>query len=246
MNGLILSKQPFAQAPQLTSINPQALPSAFYQTNRSVHDDWSSHKHFLQPAVFCDYGPFPFTTLGTGTPSVFYRPQDAQFVYTYFGDDTGEAYLKSIWQFMEELGLNDKATSISQHITRGGWGVMKRVIDLMNNNSNNNDGGDDDDNNNNSNNQQQQQQLDKEKGKEKVINIGNDENIQTEFNDLDIEKILNELQNKKQSHSQQQQPSIHPSSNNNNDNNNNAIATPLTTHSTPITENTAPSTTSYS
>ncbi|CAO3617402.1 unnamed protein product [Cunninghamella blakesleeana] len=199
LNGLIPTKQPFSQVPQLTSINPHALPSAFYQANRSVHDDWSNHKHFIQPSLFCDYGPFPFTTLGTGTPSVFYRPQDTRFVYSYFGDDVGEAYLKSVWQFMEELGLDEKATSISQHVTRGGWDIMKRVIDLMNNNNDN-------DKNNNDADYKEKEDV-KGKGKEEIKE--KEDLLKTEIGEFDIEKILNELQSQyKQNIQPQSQPAI--------------------------------------
>ncbi|KAI8093489.1 uncharacterized protein BX664DRAFT_278497 [Halteromyces radiatus] len=131
LRSLVPSKHAFSDPPYLTTVNPQALPSAFYQPNRSIHDDWASHKHFIQPAVFCDYGPFPFTTLGNSTPAMFYRPQDAQYVYPLYGDDGGEAYLKSVWQFMGDLGLDDKATLISRHITLGGWDVMTSVINNM-------------------------------------------------------------------------------------------------------------------
>lgn len=131
LHSLLPMKQSFSDRPQLTTINPQALPSAFYQVNRSIHDDWANHKHFIQPSVFCDYGPFPFTTLGSSTPAMFYRPQDAHYVFPLYGDDTGEAYLKSVWQYMGDLGLDEKATSLSRHITRGAYDVMAAVIDNM-------------------------------------------------------------------------------------------------------------------
>lgn len=131
LHSLLPMKQSFSDRPQLTTINPQALPSAFYQVNRSIHDDWANHKHFIQPSVFCDYGPFPFTTLGSSTPAMFYRPQDAHYVFPLYGDDTGEAYLKSVWQYMGDLGLDEKATSLSRHITRGAYDVVAAVIDNM-------------------------------------------------------------------------------------------------------------------
>jgi hypothetical protein len=48
-----------------------------------------------------------------------------------YGDDTGEAYLKSVWQYMGDLGLDEKATSLSRHITRGAYDVVAAVIDNM-------------------------------------------------------------------------------------------------------------------
>ncbi|CAO3587912.1 unnamed protein product [Absidia cylindrospora] len=131
LHTLVPAKQSFSDPPQLTTINPQALPSAFYQPNRSIHDDWASHKHFVQPSIFCDYGPFPFTTLGSSTPAMFYQQQDARYVYTLYGDDTGEAYMKSMWRYLDDLGLKEKATSLSRTITRGAFDVMAAVIDNM-------------------------------------------------------------------------------------------------------------------
>ncbi|ORZ21254.1 hypothetical protein BCR42DRAFT_488361 [Absidia repens] len=135
LHTLLPVKQSFSDPPQLTTINPQALPSAFYQPNRSIHDDWASHKHFIQPSIFCDYGPFPFTTLGSSTPAMFYQQQDARYVYSLYGDDTGEAYLKSMWRYLDDLGLKEKATSLSRTITRGAFDVMAAVVENMDDNS---------------------------------------------------------------------------------------------------------------
>ncbi|KAI8334582.1 hypothetical protein BC941DRAFT_472515 [Chlamydoabsidia padenii] len=177
---LLPTKQNFSDPPRLTTINPQALPSAFYQPNRSIHDDWTNHKHFIQPSVFCDYGPFPFTTLGSSTPAMFYRPQDAHYVFPLYGDDTGEAYLKSVWQFMGDLGLDEKATSVSRHVTRGAYDIMAAVIDNMDLATEKKmDDGDDD------------------------IDIDNDDSdgslvISTEFGTVDVGALLKGLQQQQQ------------------------------------------------
>ncbi|ORX53201.1 Bromodomain-containing protein [Hesseltinella vesiculosa] len=121
----------FHEQPRITILNPQALPSAFYSFSRGYHDEWHSHRHFVQSSMFSDFGPFPFTTLGTGTPAMFYHPDTAHRVYAMYGDDTGEAYLKSLWRFYQDIGLGDMALATSEHITDHAWDLAQPVIDAV-------------------------------------------------------------------------------------------------------------------
>ncbi|KAI7862850.1 hypothetical protein BDF14DRAFT_1849966 [Spinellus fusiger] len=125
LNSLLPMERCFADPPQLTTVNPQALPSAFYQS-RNAPDDWTSNKHLIHPAHFCDYGPF--TTLGVQTPGAFYTAQDASYIYPLYGDDRGEAYMKSIWDFAEGLELHQNRVTTARYLTRGAWDVVEQVL----------------------------------------------------------------------------------------------------------------------
>ncbi|KAI8369480.1 uncharacterized protein BYT42DRAFT_111852 [Radiomyces spectabilis] len=128
LNTLIPKEHPFADRPQLTTVNPQALPSAFFlnRISSTTFDDWASNKHLIHSAHFCDYGPF--TTLGAQTPGVFYTAQDASYIYPLYGDDRGEAYMKSLWDFADDLDLEGSMDKISVYLTRGAWDVAKEVV----------------------------------------------------------------------------------------------------------------------
>ncbi|GAA5801559.1 hypothetical protein HPULCUR_007007 [Helicostylum pulchrum] len=119
----------FAQPPQLTTSNPSALPSAFF-SNRHSADDFFHNKHLVHSAHFCDYGPF--TTLGGQPPGAFYTTQDASYIYPLYGDDRGEAYMKSLWEFLDQdendTMLVDKIDQTSNYLTRGAWQVVKQVL----------------------------------------------------------------------------------------------------------------------
>ncbi|CAO3694188.1 unnamed protein product [Rhizopus stolonifer] len=124
----------FCEPPQLVSSNPGALPSVFYLNRQSV-DDFFRNKHQSHSAHFLDYGPF--TTLGQQPPGAFYTAQDASYIYPLFGDDRGEAYMKSIWQFLD-LEKTDPLTEIVQEksnlLTRGAWSIVKQVLKRKNEN----------------------------------------------------------------------------------------------------------------
>ncbi|KAL0073143.1 hypothetical protein F4703DRAFT_1899529 [Phycomyces blakesleeanus] len=125
LNTLLPPERPFADPPQLMTVNPQALPSAFYQS-RNALDDWTSNKHLVHTAHFCDYGPF--TTLGMQTPGAFYTAQDASFIYPLYGDDRGEAYMKSIWDFADGLDIQGRMARKARYLTRGAWDVARQVL----------------------------------------------------------------------------------------------------------------------
>ncbi|KAI9023607.1 hypothetical protein CLU79DRAFT_749291 [Phycomyces nitens] len=125
LNTLLPPERPFADPPQITTVNPQALPSAFYQS-RNALDDWSSNKHLVHSAHFCDYGPF--TTLGMQTPGAFYTAQDASYIYPLYGDDRGEAYMKSIWDFADGLEIKGRMSQKARYLTRGAWDVARQVL----------------------------------------------------------------------------------------------------------------------
>ncbi|KAG1442945.1 hypothetical protein G6F56_010856 [Rhizopus delemar] len=131
---LLPLNNPFCEPPQLVSSNPGALPSAFYLNRQSV-DDFFRNKHQAHSAHFLDYGPF--TTLGQQPPGAFYTAQDASYIYPLFGDDRGEAYMKSIWQFLD-LEKTDPLTKIVQEksnlLTRGAWSIVKQVLERKNEN----------------------------------------------------------------------------------------------------------------
>ena len=113
----------FCDPPQFVTLNPQALPSAFY-LNRT--DEWFTKKHLVHPAYFCDYGPF--TTLGVQAPGEFYTAQDASYIYPLYGTGQGEAYMRSLWGFVENLDLQDNVAEKSRQLTRGAWDVVTQVL----------------------------------------------------------------------------------------------------------------------
>ena len=122
---LIPQERHFAYLPEITTTNLQALPSAFF-TNRNTYDEWSSNKHFIHPANFCDYGAF--TALGQETPGAFYTAQDACYIYPLYGDDRGEAYIRSLWDFVDDLDLKDVVDQKTRQLTRGAWDVLKQAL----------------------------------------------------------------------------------------------------------------------
>lgn len=122
---LIPPDTPFATCPDITIINMQALPSAFYQ-NRTSYEEWQNNKHMTHPAQFCDYGAF--TSLGPETPGVFYTAQDACYIYPLYGDDRGEAYMRSLWDFVNDLDLDDFANEKARYLTRGAWDAFKETL----------------------------------------------------------------------------------------------------------------------
>jgi hypothetical protein len=128
LNSLVPLVPSFSDPPQLTTVNPAALPSAFY-ANRHAADDWFHNKHIIHSAHFCDYGPF--TTLGGQSPGAFYTAQDAAYIYPLYGDDRGEAYLKSLWDFISDgdmPSLAEKVDETSRYLTRGAWDVVKDIL----------------------------------------------------------------------------------------------------------------------
>lgn len=125
LTSLIPFEDHFAHAPQITTANINALPSAFF-TNRSTFDDWAANKHYIHPAHFCDYGAY--TALGPQSPGAYYTAQDACYIYPLYGDDRGEAYMRSLWEFVQDIGLTERTDQISQHLTHGAWEVLKVVL----------------------------------------------------------------------------------------------------------------------
>ncbi|KAG0185441.1 hypothetical protein DFQ28_009311 [Apophysomyces sp. BC1034] len=126
LTSLVPQDKPFADPPLITTVNRQALPSAFYLSRPSTYDDMSLNKHLVHAACFANYGPF--TTLGTDYPCKFYTAQDAYYVYPLYADDCGEAYMKSIWDFVDGLGLEEKTEEKACYLTHGAWSVMNEVL----------------------------------------------------------------------------------------------------------------------
>ncbi|KAF7723168.1 hypothetical protein EC973_002303 [Apophysomyces ossiformis] len=126
LTSLLPQEKPFADLPLITTVNRQALPSAFYLNRPTTYDDMSLNKHLVHAACFANYGPF--TTLGTDYPCKFYTAQDAYYVYPLYADDCGEAYMKSIWDFVDGLGLEEKTEAKARYLTHGAWDVMKEVL----------------------------------------------------------------------------------------------------------------------
>lgn len=123
---LLPLEHPFCDPPQITVTNPAALPSAFF-LNRHTADDFHHIKHFFHSAHFCDYGPYP--TLGAQPPGAFYTTLDAAYIYPLFGDDRGEAYMKSLWDFIDdEEELKEWCEKKSNELTRGAWGVVEQTL----------------------------------------------------------------------------------------------------------------------
>lgn len=136
LSSLLPIDHSFAQPPQLTTSNPAALPSAFF-LNRNSADDFFHNKHLVHSAHFCDYGPF--TTLGGQPPGAFYTAQDASYIYPLYGDDRGEAYMKSLWDFLDpddDEMMVAKIEEKSNYLTRGAWKVVQQVVERKNDNKN--------------------------------------------------------------------------------------------------------------
>jgi hypothetical protein len=134
LDTLLPKEHPFCDPPQLTTSNPAALPSAFF-LNRHSADDFFHNKHLIHSAHFCDYGPF--TTLGGQPPGAFYTALDASYIYPLYGDDRGEAYMKSLWDFLDEDDepeLKEKIEEKTNHLTRGAWQVVQQTLERKNEN----------------------------------------------------------------------------------------------------------------
>jgi hypothetical protein len=141
---LVPHDKPFATLPPFSTINRAVLPSTFY-TNRSMAltDDMVQDKYHIRPAFIWDYGAYP--SLGVNLPSQFYTPQDLAHVFPIYGDDRGEAYMKSMWDFVggmfgEEM-TDDPSTRDSavdtlcgyvneklQKLTRGAWDAVQLTM----------------------------------------------------------------------------------------------------------------------
>ncbi|KAI9255165.1 hypothetical protein BDA99DRAFT_518055 [Phascolomyces articulosus] len=123
---LIPPEQRFSEVPGITMVNTHALPSAFY-TTRGSYEEWASHKHPTHPAHFADYGAF--TALGNEPPGAFYTAQDACYIYPLYGDDRGEAYMRSLWEFADGVDdLKDTVYNKSNYLTRGAWDVLQEAL----------------------------------------------------------------------------------------------------------------------
>lgn len=124
---LIPPDRPFASLPDITIANANALPSAFYN-NRNAYstDDWSANKHFVRPALYTDYAAMIAT--GEDPPGAFYTAQDACYIYPLYGDERGEAYMRSLWEFLGDVKLEDVAESKANYLTRGAWDVLKKAL----------------------------------------------------------------------------------------------------------------------
>lgn len=110
------------------------MPSAFF-LNRHSTDDFFHNKHLVHAAHFCDYGPF--TTLGGQPPGAFYTALDASYIYPLYGDDRGEAYMKSLWDFLDQdddQELIDEIESKANYLTRGAWKVVQQTLERKNDN----------------------------------------------------------------------------------------------------------------
>lgn len=54
-----------------------------------------------------------------------------------YGDDRGEAYMKSLWDFLDdddEPEMTAKVEEKSNYLTRGAWQVVKQVLERKNEN----------------------------------------------------------------------------------------------------------------
>ncbi|CAO3679957.1 unnamed protein product [Rhizopus stolonifer] len=164
---LLPTEGSFCEPPQLITSNPNTLPSVFY-LNRQSSDDAYRNKHQVHSAHFLDYGPF--TTLGHQPPGAFYTAQDASYIYPLFGDDRGEAYVKSLWQFLEveqdDKQLIDIVKKQSDYLTRGAWSVLNETLNKKND-------------------YLTQKDETTENNKQKTIN--------TEFGEVDVSSIINKL-----------------------------------------------------
>ncbi|KAL0082279.1 hypothetical protein J3Q64DRAFT_1722561 [Phycomyces blakesleeanus] len=127
VSDLLALSSPLAfDPPRLSTISPQSLPSAFY--NRTLcSEDSADSKSSSRPAVFTDYGPL--ATLGEQTPGGFYTAQDAFYIYPLYGDDRGEAYMRSMWDFVETMDeLKEQTEEKARFLTRGAWDVVRQVL----------------------------------------------------------------------------------------------------------------------
>ncbi|KAI9499079.1 hypothetical protein BDB00DRAFT_783668 [Zychaea mexicana] len=134
LQSLIPPEKRFSEVPGITMVNTHALPSAFY-TSRASYDEWASNRHPIHPAHFADYGAY--TALGNEPPGAFYTAQDACYIYPLYGDDRGEAYMRSLWEFAggmddEEEDDDDELTKMvyekSKYLTRGAWDVLQETL----------------------------------------------------------------------------------------------------------------------
>ncbi|KAG1473903.1 hypothetical protein G6F56_000679 [Rhizopus delemar] len=164
---LLPTEGSFCEPPQLITSNPNTLPSVFY-LNRQSSDDAYRNKHQVHSAHFLDYGPF--TTLGHQPPGAFYTAQDASYIYPLFGDDRGEAYVKSLWQFLEveqhDKQLIDIVKKRSDYLTRGAWSVLNETLDKKN---------------------------DYLTQKDETTENDKQKTISTEFGEVDVSSIINKL-----------------------------------------------------
>ncbi|KAI9286342.1 hypothetical protein BC943DRAFT_359507 [Umbelopsis sp. AD052] len=140
---LVPHDKPFATLPPFSTINRAVLPSTFY-TNRSMAltDDMVQDKYHIRPAFIWDYGAYP--SLGVNLPSQFYTPQDLAHVFPVYGDDRGEAYMKSMWDFVggmfgdepDDSSARDSAVDTLcgyvneklQKLTRGAWDAVQLTM----------------------------------------------------------------------------------------------------------------------
>ncbi|GAB5591023.1 hypothetical protein Unana1_05923 [Umbelopsis nana] len=140
LSTLVPRDKPFATLPPFSTINRAVLPSTFYN-NRSMAltDDMVQDKYHIRPAFIWDYGGYP--SLGVSLPSQFYTPQDLSLVFPVYGDDRGEAYMKSTWDFVagifnqdpDDVTARDKAVETMcgyvndklQKLTRGAWSAVQ-------------------------------------------------------------------------------------------------------------------------
>jgi hypothetical protein len=140
LSSLVPHDKPFATLPPFSTINRAVLPSTFY-TNRSMAltDDMVQDKYHIRPAFIWDYGAYP--SLGVNLPSQFYTPQDLAQVFPVYGDDRGEAYMKSMWDFVagvfgdeaDDSTARDNAVDALcgyvneklQKLTRGAWDAVQ-------------------------------------------------------------------------------------------------------------------------
>ncbi|KAJ2959121.1 hypothetical protein NQZ79_g5409 [Umbelopsis isabellina] len=144
LSTLVPRDKPFATLPPFSTINRAVLPSTFY-TNRSMAltDDMNQDKYHIRPAFIWDYGAYP--SLGVSLPSQFYTAQDLAQVYPVYGDDRGETYMKSMWDFVagmfdqtpEDESARDRSVETLcgyvndklQKLTRGAWTAVQRTMD---------------------------------------------------------------------------------------------------------------------
>ncbi|KAI9010477.1 hypothetical protein CLU79DRAFT_773212 [Phycomyces nitens] len=127
VSDLLALSSPLAfDPPRLSTISPQSLPSAFYNRTLSSQEG-SESRNTSRPAMFTDYGPL--TSLGEQTPGGFYTAQDAFYIYPLYGDDRGEAYMRSVWDFVETMDeLKEQTEEKSRFLTRGAWDVVRQVL----------------------------------------------------------------------------------------------------------------------
>ncbi|KAI8374745.1 uncharacterized protein BYT42DRAFT_547734 [Radiomyces spectabilis] len=125
LNAFVPQEHPFATPPEVTTVNPFALPSAFFN-HRNHGQPEHTAQHLVHAAHFPDYGPL--TALGPQSPGQFYTAQDAFYIYPLYGDDRGEAYAKSIWNFVDALDLEESTTTKIRHLTCGAWDVVTEVL----------------------------------------------------------------------------------------------------------------------